>query len=559
VTGKLTEVSVPDVGEAENVEVIEILVAVGDEVASDASLVVLESDKASMEIPAPFAGTIVSIAVAQGDTVVEGDLIVEMQARAEAGVKAQGGSAAAAQAPPNEGQGGVRHETEADPRAVSTVAPGVRGPGSSQEAEEEAETAGGSVTVDVPVPDVGEATDVQVIELLVGVGDRVEVEGSLVVLESDKASMEIPSPVDGVVASVHVALEQVVETGDLLMSIVAKAAAAPQAAAPVEKMVPAEIARPSPALDASRAPGDSEAATVYAGPAVRKEAREYGVDLTAVKGTGRKGRVLKEDIRAYVKARLAAPATSTATGSGIPAVPEQDFSRFGEIEVIALSRVRRASARNLHRSWLNIPHVTQFDDADITDLEQFRRRLNEERAVAGLKVTPLAFLMRAVAATLQAFPRFNSSLDAAVENLILKRYCNIGIAVDTDDGLVVPVVKDVARKGVDELARESAELAARARNRELAIDDLQGASFTISSLGGIGGTAFTPIVNAPEVAILGVSRTSVKPVYVGDVVQPRTILPLSLSYDHRALDGAEAARFTTYLAGVLREPARMLL
>jgi pyruvate dehydrogenase E2 component (dihydrolipoamide acetyltransferase) len=415
------------------------------------------------------------------------------------------------------------------------------------------------VTVDVPVPDVGEATDVQVIELLVGVGDRVEVEGSLVVLESDKASMEIPSPVDGVVASVHVALEQVVETGDLLMSIVAKAAAAPQAAAPVEKMVPAEIARPSPALDASRAPGDSEAATVYAGPAVRKEAREYGVDLTAVKGTGRKGRVLKEDIRAYVKARLAAPATSTATGSGIPAVPEQDFSRFGEIEVIALSRVRRASARNLHRSWLNIPHVTQFDDADITDLEQFRRRLNEERAVAGLKVTPLAFLMRAVAATLQAFPRFNSSLDAAVENLILKRYCNIGIAVDTDDGLVVPVVKDVARKGVDELARESAELAARARNRELAIDDLQGASFTISSLGGIGGTAFTPIVNAPEVAILGVSRTSVKPVYVGDVVQPRTILPLSLSYDHRALDGAEAARFTTYLAGVLREPARMLL
>ncbi|MGB0692653.1 MAG: 2-oxo acid dehydrogenase subunit E2, partial [Pseudomonadales bacterium] len=330
---------------------------------------------------------------------------------------------------------------------------------------------------------------------------------------------------------------------------------APLAAQPVEKPTAAAPLPTPPVTPSTRDKADQ----VHAGPAVRKQAREYGVDIAEVKGSGRKGRILKEDIQAHVKSRLAAASTSAGTGSGIPGIPEVDFSRFGETEIKPFSRIRQASARNLHRSWLNVPHVTQFDEADVTELEAFRKAQNLERQAEGARLTPLAFLVRAVVDALQAYPQFNASLAPGNEGLILKHFINIGIAVETDDGLVVPVLKDADKKGVIQLAAECAELAAQARDKKLPMDAMQGATFTISSLGGIGGTAFTPIVNAPEVAILGVSRTKIEPVYDGDSFSPRTILPLSLSYDHRAIDGAEAARFTTHLARVLSDIRRVIL
>lgn len=561
------QVLVPDVGEAEDVEVVEVLVAVGDVVEADASLVVLESDKASMEIPSPFAGKITSIAVNEGDEVTEGSLLCEIETEADddASVSTEVDDTAADEAA--ESQADQEPEATEPDRDQKSIPPLI---------ETKVENA-----AIVPVPDVGDAQEVIVVEILVERGDKIEEGESLVVLESDKASMEIPSTASGTVTEILVNEGDEVTEGDPLVTVVGESDPAsvsesststPSEAEPAS--TDAESVRseaPSKAADksgqsklapppAQREAHDSTAPASHAGPAVRKQAREYGVELDDIKGTGRSGRVLKEDIQAYVKERLTQPAKAeVAAGSGIPEVPDVDFTRWGEVEELPLSRIRKASARNLHRSWLNIPHVTQFDEADITDLEDFRKQQNLELKADGVKLTPLAFLIKAVVDALKMYPRFNASIAKGYDHLIIKKYVNIGVAVETDDGLVVPVIKNADTKGVIELAQECATLAAQARDKKLPMDAMQGATFTISSLGGIGGTKFTPIVNAPEVAILGVSRSKVEPVWNGEDFKPRTILPLSLSYDHRAIDGAEAARFTNYLSKVLEDIRRTIL
>lgn len=609
------EVLIPDVGEAEDIEVIEILVAVGDTVNADDSLIVLESDKASMEIPAPFAGKVESITVKVGDQVDEGDLILTM----ESAEQSQGDSEAPSdsgdgdkESQSDEGESGNDQEAgkdEKDEKGESGKAPDAdeadkdgnaddsgedngdkpdtadkdKADKTDDTVEDDASTGGEETEVTVPVPDVGDAEDVEVVEILVAVGDAVKADDSLVVLESDKASMEIPSPGDGVVSEILVSEGDTVVEGDALLKF--KTASAPvakpttavekekksAASADKEKKeteTPPERAAQRSAdagsdkeksgdrRDAEIEPSEIEpSAKVHAGPAVRKQAREYGVDLAKVSGSGPNDRILKEDVQEYVKAQL----SGDGPGSGIPAMPEIDFTRFGKIDAQPLSRVRRASARNVHRSWLNVPHVTQFDEADVTELENFRKAQNAELADSGIKLTPLAFLLKACANALIKYPRFNASLDVQNEHLIVKQYCNIGIAVETDDGLMVPVLKDADKKGIVELAQASAALAQQARQKKLALDAMQGATFTISSLGGIGGTAFTPIVNAPEVAILGVSRSKTVPMWDGKEFRPRTMMPLSLSYDHRAIDGAEAVRFTNYLSKILSDVRRMLM
>lgn len=449
------------------------------------------------------------------------------------------------------------------------------------------------MTQQVLVPDVGEADNIEVVEILVSVGDAVDKDESLVVLESDKASMEIPSPFAGVVSSIAVKVGDAVDEGGLILELETEsgesiesskpdkkdAGKKPQAGktelgkveqavetvvAEVEAVVP-EVETVATEIVAANVTAVATGQKVHAGPAVRKLARQYGVKLDELTGTGKLGRILKEDLQQHVKGRLqsgqqmAVGTPGSPDGSLIPVMPKIDFAKFGEIELRPMSRIRKASAKNLHRSWLNVPHVTQFDEADITDLEIFRKSQNEELAQQGVKVTPLAFLIRATLSALVKYPQFNASLDPGYEHLILKKYYNIGIAVETNDGLVVPVIKNADEMGVVELAQSAAGLAALAREKKLPMDAMQGATFTISSLGGIGGTAFTPIVNAPEVAILGVSRSKVMPVYMGTEFLPRTILPLSLSYDHRAIDGAEAARFTRYLAMVLTDLRRVLM
>ncbi len=552
----LEKVYVPDVGEAAEVEVVELLVAEGDTISVDDSLLVLESDKASMEVPSPIGGKVVTIGVAIGDTVEEGTLLFEIETEMSseaAGDTDSGAVTAVASAA----------ETEQPAGAADSAASRVTQSGRSAEPKVEQSRM-------LSVPDVGDAQEVVVVEILVTPGDAVAEGDSLVVLESDKASMEIPADAAGVVQQVLVQEGDEVKEGDPLVTLIGEVplSEVPQSEVPTSKVPEASLAAQPVEKPAAAVPLPSPPVTpstrdkadqVHAGPAVRKQAREYGVDIAQVKGSGRKGRILKEDIQAHVKSRLAAASTSAGTGSGIPGIPEVDFSRFGETEIKPFSRIRQASARNLHRSWLNVPHVTQFDEADVTELEAFRKAQNLERQAEGARLTPLAFLVRAVVDALQAYPQFNASLAPGNEGLILKHFINIGIAVETDDGLVVPVLKDADKKGVIQLAAECAELAAQARDKKLPMDAMQGATFTISSLGGIGGTAFTPIVNAPEVAILGVSRTKIEPVYDGDSFSPRTILPLSLSYDHRAIDGAEAARFTTHLARVLSDIRRVIL
>ena len=554
----IKQILVPDVGEAEDVEVIEVLVSVGDSINADDSLVVLESDKASMEIPSPMAGVVKSIAVKEGDTVDEGSLILELDTAVSLEIEANDPEAASTPVLP------AAKTTDQD------VAP-AKSEGTADKTIQE------NVEIDIVVPDVGEADEVVLTEYLVAVGDQVNVDDSLVVLESDKASMEIPSPFAGTVAALRVEVGLQVQEGDVLLSLIAKPSSgatlaplvsvdqAPSAAASLAKAAQAPHETPSPAqsgqaTSAGQASVQPSGKNVYAGPAVRKIARQFGVELGLVKGTGRKGRVLKEDVQAYVKKQLASPASSGASsGAGIPPIPSIDFSKFGETELRPMSRIKQATAKNLHRSWLNVPHVTQFDEADITELEIFRKTQNAELVNSGQKLTPLAFMVAACVSALKQFPQFNASIEPDYKNLILKKYYNIGVAVETPDGLVVPVIKDADKKGIVELATETATLAQQARDKKLPIDSMQGATFTISSLGGIGGSHFTPIVNAPEVAILGVSKSKMTPVWNGDKFEPRMMLPLSLSYDHRAIDGAEAARFTNYLSAVLADLRRMLL
>jgi len=543
-------IRVPDIGSGEG-EIIELFVKVGDRIEADQSLLTLESDKASMEIPAPKAGVIKELKVKLGDRLKEGDELLVLEAEGAAAAAPEAPAAAPAQA------AAPAPAAEAAPAPAPAAAP-----------------AAASVQ-DIHVPDIGSSGKAKIIEVLVKVGDTVEADQSLITLESDKASMEIPSPAAGVVEEVLCKLEDEVGTGDLIFKLKVAGAApaaapAPAAAAAPAKAEAAPAAAPAAAASAAApapvatAPAAGSNAKVHAGPAVRQLAREFGVDLGAVAATGPHGRILKEDVQVYVKAMMqkasAAPAAAGATGgAGIPPIPAVDFSKFGEVEEVALTRLMQVGAANLHRSWLNVPHVTQFDSADITELEAFRVAQKAVAEKAGVKLTVLPLLLKACAFLLKELPDFNSSLAPSGKAIIRKKYVHIGFAVDTPDGLLVPVIKNVDQKSLLQLAAEAAALAEKARTKKLSADEMQGACFTISSLGHIGGTGFTPIVNAPEVAILGVSKATMQPVWDGKAFQPKLMLPLSLSYDHRVINGAAAARFTKRLGDVLGDIRTMLL
>ncbi|WP_273384439.1 pyruvate dehydrogenase complex dihydrolipoyllysine-residue acetyltransferase [Actinobacillus porcinus] len=524
----IVEVNVPDIG-SDEVNVTEIMVKVGDSVEVDQSIINVEGDKASMEVPAPIAGIVKEILIAVGDKVSTGKLI-------------------------------MKFETGAPAPAVQTPV------------EQSAPATTSAVVKDVNVPDIG-GDEVNVTEIMVKVGDTVSEEQSLITVEGDKASMEVPAPFAGVVKEILVKSGDKVSTGSLIMRFEAQGSAPAQvASAPVSAPAPTQApAASTPAQSLAPVNQDTVAASnsyAHATPVVRRLAREFGVNLDKVKGTGRKGRILKEDVQDYVKNALkalesGAAATGAANGAGLGLLPwpKVDFSKFGETEEVELGRIQKISGANLHRNWVMIPHVTQWDKADITELEQFRKEQNAllEKTKQDVKVTPLVFIMKAVAKALEQYPRFNSSISEDAQRLTLKKYINIGVAVDTPNGLVVPVFKDVNKKGIIELSRELAEVSKKARAGKLTASDMQGGCFTISSLGGIGGTHFTPIVNAPEVAILGVSKSEMTPVWNGKEFTPRLMLPLSLSYDHRVIDGADGARFITFINGVLSDLRRLVM
>lgn len=553
---KVVEVTVPDIGGDTDVSVIEVLVAVGDKIDVDSGLITLETDKATMDVPSPLAGVVKDVKVAVGDKVSQGSLVIMLEV---------GGAAPAATPAKAEST----TASQAAPAAAVTPAPAAAPTSDVVEVKE------------IHVPDIGDASDVDIIEVLVSVGDEITADQGLITLETDKATMEVPAPFAGKLLSLTVKVGDKVSQGSLIATIetvtkgaapVVQAAPAQQAAAPVAQVAPTPMSRP-PVPHHPSAGTPVSTGAVHASPAVRRLAREFGVDLTQVTGSGRKGRIMKEDVQAYVKYELSRPkanaATSVGSGSGdgsggglqVIAAPKVDFSKFGEVEEIPLSRIQKISGPNLHRNWVTIPHVTQFDEADITEMEEFRKQQNDVAAKkkADYKITPLVFMLKAVAKTLQQFPVFNSSLSADGESLVMKKYFHIGVAVDTPNGLVVPVVRDVDKKGVIELSRELADISIRARDGKLKSVDMQGSCFTISSLGGIGGTAFTPIVNYPDVAILGVSKSEIKPKWNGKEFEPKLMLPLSLSYDHRVIDGAMAARFSVTLSGILSDIRTLVL
>lgn len=530
------DVNVPDIG-GDEVEVTEILVKVGDKVEAEQSLIVVEGDKASMEVPAPFAGVVKAINIATGDKVNTGSHIMVFEAE---------GAAPAADAKPE-----VKEEAATAPAAAAGAK-------------------------DVNVPDIG-GDEVEVTEVLVKVGDKVEAEQSLIVVEGDKASMEVPAPFAGTVKELKVATGDKVSTGSLIMVFEVEGAAPAAAPAAKKEAAPAPAAAESkPAASASAsapaAKADSKGefaendAYVHATPVIRRLAREFGVNLAKVKGTGRKGRILKEDVQAYVKdaVKRAEAAPAAASGGGLPGMlpwPKVDFSKFGEVEEVELGRIQKISGANLSRNWVMIPHVTHFDKTDITDLEAFRKQQNAEaeKRKLDVKYTPVVFIMKAVAAALEQMPRFNSSLSEDAQKLTLKKYINIGVAVDTPNGLVVPVFKDVNKKGITELSRELMAVSKKARDGKLTAGDMQGGCFTISSLGGLGTTHFAPIVNAPEVAILGVSKSAMEPVWNGKEFAPRLMMPISLSFDHRVIDGADGARFITIIGNMLSDIRRLVM
>lgn len=514
----INEIVIPDIGTTEEVDVIEVLVKPGDHVRQEDGLITLESDKASMEVPAPLAGTVKEVKVNVGDKVVEGALIVTL----ETDVKAE--------------------PVKAEP-AKKEQAP--------------ASTSESSSEVEITIPDIGGAEGVEVIELSVGVGDQVKEEDALITLESDKATMEVPSPHSGTIKSISVKLGDKVSEGSVI------AVMTTQATVEAVKVEPKKAEAPKPATAPAKSVSSTPEASavdssLHASPVVRRIASEFGVNLNNVNPTGDKGRITKEDVQNFVKNSLASGG-AVSGGAGIPAMPVVDFSKFGDIETIALNKIQKLTGEAMSRNWLNIPHVTQFDEADITEMEAFRQQNKKQAEKQGVKLTPLVFVMKALVAALQKFPRFNSSLSADGGSLVMKKYFNIGVAVDTPNGLVVPVVRDVDQKGVFALAKELGEISVKARDGKLMPKDMQGGSMTISSLGGIGGTAFTPIVNAPEVAILGVSKAQMKPQFQNGEFVPRLMCPLALSYDHRVIDGADGARFATYLSLVLSDLRQIIL
>ena len=549
----IEKILVPDVG-GDEVEVIEICFAVGDNLEADEGILTVETDKASMDIPAPFAGELVALTVSVGDKIKEGDVIAEMKSAAAGGESSEPEVAAPAEKP-------VAPEVKAE---VAAQAP----------APVAAPVATSSEIIDIAVPDIGEDGEVDVIDVLVAVGDVIEAEDGLITLETDKATMDVPSSHAGTVKEVFISTGDKVKQGSIVIKLETSSGAPVVAEAPVAAPEKVEAAVPAPAAKkAAPVPhhpqvGLTNAGSIYTSPSIRRLAREFGVDLTAVKGSGRKGRILKEDVQSYVKYELSRPkanaGSSVAAGEGglqVVSAKQIDFAKFGEIETKALTRIQKISGPFLHRNWVTIPHVTQFDEADITDVEAFRKEQNVicEKQKLGFKITPLVFILKAAADALKAFPVFNSSLSEDGENLILKKYIHIGVAVDTPNGLVVPVVRDVDQKGIHQLSRELLEISMKARDGKLKAADMQGGCFTISSLGGIGGTAFTPIVNAPEVAILGVSKSEMKPKWNGKDFEPKLMLPLSMSYDHRVIDGALAARFTVHLASVMSDIRKLIL
>ena len=571
------QLTVPDIGDFSDVAVIELLVAVGDVIAPEQSILTVESDKASLEIPASHGGRVTQILVKLGDKVSQGSAIVEIETEAEVDSAIKSGDQAASAAP-------------AAPASVAPTASST--PASSPEARPVA--AAQTQAIELRVPNIGDFKDVAVIEVLVQVGETIRAEQSLITIESDKASMEIPASHGGVLQSLAVKLGDKINIGDLIGVVQSSggnaaasapttaeaaeaattaAAPAPTAALATPVATPAmQPAQPTAAIVAQEGEGASVAALPHASPSVRKFARELGVPLAQVVGSGEKGRITQADVQAYTRGVMAGTIQTGAAQAGLTAqnanmtaenllqvapAPKVDFSKFGATERKALSRIQKLSGANLHRNWVRIPHVTNHDDADITELEALRVQLNSENAKAGVKVTMLAFIIKACVAALQKFPQFNASLDG--EELVLKIYFHIGFAADTPNGLVVPVIKDADQKGIMQISRELAELSAKAREGKLSPAEMQGASFTISSLGGIGGTYFTPIINAPEVAILGVCRSSMQPVWNGEKFKPRLILPLSLSWDHRVIDGAAAAKFNAYLGQVLADFRRVIL
>ncbi|WP_019029779.1 dihydrolipoyllysine-residue acetyltransferase [Colwellia piezophila] len=551
----IEKILVPDVG-GDEVEIIEICFAVGDTLEADEGIITVETDKASMDIPAPFTGKLVSLSVSVGDKIKEGDVIAEMQS-------------ASAATPAEEAPVAV-----AAPAVVATPAAAI-----VEAAPVAAAVATTAEVIEIAVPDIGEDGEVEVIDVLVNVGDVIEEEDGLITLETDKATMDVPSTHAGTVKEVFIKVGDKVKQGSLVIKLetaggeVAAVAATPAPAVAVAAPVVAAKVAATTAPKAAPVPHHPQAGSVskgsiYTSPSIRRLAREFGVDLSLVKGSGRKNRILKEDVQSFVKYELSRPkanaGSSVAAGEGglqVVSARAIDFSKFGEIETKALSRIQKISGPFLHRNWVTIPHVTQFDEADITNVEAFRKEQNVlcEKQKLGFKITPLVFVLKAAANALRAFPTFNSSLSEDGESLILKKYIHIGVAVDTPNGLVVPVVRDVDQKGIHQLSRELLEISLKARDGKLKATDMQGGCFTISSLGGIGGTAFTPIVNAPEVAILGVSKSEMKPKWNGKEFEPKLILPLSMSYDHRVIDGALAARFTVHLAGVMSDIRKLIL
>ena len=533
----MISVTVPELGDASDVEVIELCVKPGDRVAVDDPLIVIESDKASLEVPAPQAGIVRALTVAIGDRCQEGDVIAELETE-DAAVAEEPAAAVA----------------EAAPAAVPEEAAAAEAPEPSAPAS--------TAVIEVTVPELGDAAEVEVVDLMVAVGETVELDQGLVALESDKATMEVPAPQAGRVLEICLAVGDAVTDGALVARLEVAGAASPAPAAteaPVATEAPAAAEAPAAPAPEPLASPEGDGGAVYAGPAVRRLARELGVTLVGVPGSGSRGRVTKEDLKAHVKAQLTAPASQAPEGGAIPPIPPVDFERFGPLRLEPISRMMRAGAANLHRSWLNIPHVTQHDEADITALEAFRKSLKDDPAAGGAKVTPLAFILKAVAGALKAYPRVGGSFHADGEHYVLKDFIHIGIAVDTPEGLIVPVLRDVDQKGVLALSEEIVSLSERARARSLKPDELRGGCFSVSSLGALGGTGFTPIINPPEVAILGVAKLRKAPLWTGEGFEPRDVLPLSLSYDHRAINGAEAGRFMTHLCHLLADVRRLML